>query len=229
MDIDDPTLSAPQAMPQQTCPYRPPADAPNGSTSSQPSWSHNPHLDSNIPPFSAVSNSMRMYWGDLPHQHSQPLDNVSNGHHHLSSHTSRSGHTTRYNHTPFNRNVDYTSNQQRFQQSEENRHPMPRMPDMARFHSSNESRQGENQSAGTMPSMPPMPSYNPPESSTHRRNEFMQSQATRPQHESQSNRNPRPPPTLTVQSTFFPTHLPQPNFTNNRTLPFLQGPQSKQS
>lgn len=233
MDIDDPTMSSSQAMPQPTCPYRPPADAPNGSTSFQSSWSHHAHLGSSIPPFSTVSNSMRMYWGDMPTQNSQPLDSTGNGPNHQLHQTGRLGHAalSNHTHTPFTRSADFAVNQLRFQQSEESRHPIPRMPDMDRFHNSNESRQGENQSAGTMPSIPPaMPNYNSQESTMQRRNEFMQSQMARSQHDAQSNRNPRPPPTLTVQSTFFPTHLPQPNFTGNRNPPYLlQGSQGEQS
>ncbi|KFY37107.1 hypothetical protein V494_04893, partial [Pseudogymnoascus sp. VKM F-4513 (FW-928)] len=217
MDIDDPTIASSQAMSQPTCPYRPSADTPNALAAFQSSWSHNPHLDPSGPSFSSPSNPGGPYWAGMPSHSPQQPDSTTGGPSRQLSHSARPGSAARYSLTPFNRTPDQTSNQQRF---EDNRHVIPRIPDMDRFHNASENRQGEGQNAGPMPSVATgLPHYNSqPDEATQRRrrNEFMQAQA-RSQQEAQSNRNPRQPPTLTVQSTFFPTHLPQPNFTGNNS------------
>lgn len=226
MDVDDPTITSPHAMSQPTCPYRPSADTPNALAAFQSGWSHNPHLDPSGPSFGPPSNPGGVYWSGMPSHHSPQTDSTAGGPSHQIPHSSRPGNAPRYSLTPFNRTPDFASNQQRFQQPEENRHPMPRMPDMDRFHNANENRQGESQNAGPMPPVASVnlvnPIYNAPDEAA-RRAEFMQAQMARSQQEAQSNRNPRQPPTLTVQSTFFPTHLPQPNFTSNRSPSHFQG------
>lgn len=224
MDIDDPTITSPQAMSQPTCPYRPTADTPNSLAAFQSGWPHNPHLDPSGPSFGSPSNPGGVYWAGLSPHNPSRLDPTSGGPSHQLSHSVRPGSAARYSLTPFNRTPDFASSQQRFLHSEDgnsNRHPMPRMPDMDRFHNSNENRHGESQNAGRMPLLP---TFSDSDEVTQRRDEFMQEQMARAQQEAQAraNRIPRQPPTLTVQSTFFPTHLPQPNFTSNRNSSHFQ-------
>ncbi|KFY51976.1 hypothetical protein V496_08716, partial [Pseudogymnoascus sp. VKM F-4515 (FW-2607)] len=229
MDIDDPTITSPQAMSQPTCPYRPTADTPNALAAFQSGWPHNPHLDPSGQSFGSPSNPGGVYWAGMsPHSPSR-LDPTSGGPSHQLSHSGRPGSAPRYSLTPFNRTPDFASNQQRFLHPEDNnsnRHPMPRMPDMDRFHNSSESRHGGSQNAGPMPTLP---DFSASDEATQRRNEFMQAQMARSQQEAQANRNPRQPPTLTVQSTFFPTHLPQPVFTSNRSPSNFQGLQGSRA
>lgn len=222
MDIDDPTITSSQAMSQPSCPYRPPADAPNSVAAFQSGWSHNSHLDPSGPSFGSPSNPGGVYWAGMSSHGSQHLDPTAGGSSRQLSHSGRPGSAARYSLTPFNRTPDFASNQQRFLHPEDNRHRIPRMPDMDRFHNSNENRQGESQNAGPMPPRSTgIPAYSPPDEAAQRRNEFMQAQMAR-QREAQSNGSPRPP-TLNLQSTFFPTHLPQPNFTSNRSPSHFQG------
>lgn len=229
MDIDDSTITSSQAMSQPTCPYRPTSDAPNALAAFQSGWSHSPHhLDPNGPSFGSPSNPGGVYWAGMQSHSSSHLDPAAGGPSRQISHSGRPGSAARYSLTPFNRTPDFASSQQRFLHPEDNRHNIPRMPDMDRFHNSSENRQGESQNAGPMPSVATgMPTFSSPDEVTQRRNEFMQAQMARSQHEAQSNRNPRQPPTLTVQSTFFPTHLPQPNFGSNRSPSYAQGPRGK--
>ncbi|KFX93127.1 hypothetical protein V490_04993, partial [Pseudogymnoascus sp. VKM F-3557] len=207
-----------QVMPQPTCPYRLPTDATNGLAAFQSTWSHNPHLSG---PFGSPSNND--YFTDVSPIRQGHFDSPIGTPSHLRSHPAHPGSAARYSQGPFNRTPDFASNQQRFQHSGESRIPIPRMPDMDRFHNSSENRQGGSQSARPEPSLAGASIYNSPDELPQRRNEFMQAEMARSQHEAQSNRNPRQPPTLTVQSTFFPTHLPQPNFTSNRSPSYLQG------
>ncbi|KFY82354.1 hypothetical protein V500_10600, partial [Pseudogymnoascus sp. VKM F-4518 (FW-2643)] len=225
MDIDDPTITSSQAMSQPSCPYRPPTDAPNSVAAFQSGWSHNPHLDPSGPSFGSPSNPRGAYWAGMSSHGSPHLDPAAGGPSRQLPHSGRPGSAARYSLTPFNRTPDFASNQQRFLHPEDNnRHPIPRMPDMDRFHNSNSNRQGESQNAGPVPPVATgIPAYNPPDEAAQRRLEFMQAQMAR-QHEiqQQSNGSPRPP-TLNLQSTFFPTHLPQPNFTSNRSPSHFQG------
>ncbi|OBT63001.1 hypothetical protein VE03_07620 [Pseudogymnoascus sp. 23342-1-I1] len=224
MDIDDRTITSPHTMSQPTCPYRPTADTSNALAAFQSGWPHNPHLDPSGPSFGSSSNPGGVYWGGMPSHSSPHLDPTAGGPSHQLSHPGRPGSAARYSLTPFNHSPGFASNQQRFLHPEDNRHAMPRMPDMDRFHNSHENRQGESQNAGPMPSVATgVPNYGSSDEAAQRRTEFMQAQMARSQQEAQSNRNPRQPPTLTVQSTFFPTHLPQPNFTSNRSPSHFQG------
>ncbi|OBT45370.1 hypothetical protein VE00_04057 [Pseudogymnoascus sp. WSF 3629] len=234
MDIDDPTITSSHAMSQPTCPYRPTADTPNALAAFQSSWSYNPHLDPNGPSFGSPSNPGGVYWAGMPSHNSPQPDSSAGGPSRQMSHSGHPGSAARYSLTPsFNRTPDFAGNQQRFPHPEENRHPIPRVPDMDRFHNANENRQGESQSqnAGPMPSVAAgVPNYSSQlDEATQRRNEFIQAQMARVQQEAQSNRNTRQPPTLTVQSTFFPTHLPQPNFTGSRSPSHFQGVQGVQA
>lgn len=233
MDIDDPTITSSHAMAQPTCPYRPTADTPNALAAFQSSWSYNPHLDPNGPSFGSPSNPGGVYWAGMPSHNSPQPDSSAGGPSRQMSHSGHPGSAARYSLTPsFNRTPDFAGNQQRFSHPEDNRHPIPRVPDMDRFHNANENRQGESQSqnAGPMPSVAAgVPNYSSQlDEATQRRNEFIQAQMARVQQEAQSNRNTRQPPTLTVQSTFFPTHLPQPNFTGSRSPSHFQGVQGAQ-
>ncbi|OAF55857.2 hypothetical protein VC83_08039 [Pseudogymnoascus destructans] len=227
MDIDDPTITSSQAMAQPTCPYRPTADTPNALAAFQSSWGYNPHLDPNGPSFGSPSHPGGAHWPGMSSHNSPQPDSSAGGPSRQPSHPGHPGSAARYSLTPFNRTPDFSGSQQRFLHPEENRHPVPRVPDMDRFHSANENRQGESQNAGPVPSVATgVPNYSSPlDEATQRRNELMQAQMPRSQQEPQSNRNTRQPPTLTVQSTFFPTHLPQPNFTGSRSPSHFQGVQ----
>ncbi|OBT90046.1 hypothetical protein VE02_02495 [Pseudogymnoascus sp. 03VT05] len=228
MDIDDPTITSSQAMAQPTCPYRPTANTPNALAAFQASWSYNPHMDPNGPPSGSSSNPGGVYWAGMPSHNSPQPDSSAGGPSRQLSHSGHPGSAARYSLPPFNRTPDFAGNQQRFVHPEENRHPIPRVPDMGRFHNANENRQGESQNAGPVPPVASgVPNHSSPaDEITQRRNAYMQAQMARSQQEAQSNRNTRQPPTLTVQSTFFPTHLPQPNFTGSRSPSHFQGVQA---
>lgn len=221
MDIDDPAIASSQAMSQPTCPYRPPAGAHNGPSPFRHNWSHNPHLDLPIPPFNPASNPSRLYWGAMSPHTSHQHESLANGNNHPFAHTGRPGNATRFDYAPINQQPLDFSNPPRFQHSDESRRPIPRIADMDRFHSPNDGRQGENHTPGTIPPINTvMPTYSSPDS-IQGTNEYFQGHMARSQQEAQANRIPRPPPTLTIQSTFFPTHLPQPNFASNRNFSFL--------
>ncbi|OBT73897.1 hypothetical protein VF21_08264 [Pseudogymnoascus sp. 05NY08] len=228
MDIGDPTITSSQTMAQPTCPYRPTADTPNAMAAFQTSWSYNPHLDPNGPSSSSPSNPGGVYWAGMPSHNSPQPDSSAGGPSRQLSHAGPPGGAARYSLTPFNRTPDFAGNQQRFVHPEENRHHIPRVLDMDRFHNANENRQGESQNAGPVPPVASrVPNHSSPaDEITQRRNAYMQAQMARSQQEAQSNRNTRQPPTLTVQSTFFPTHLPQPNFTGSRSPSHFQGVQA---
>ncbi|OBT93790.2 hypothetical protein VE01_08149 [Pseudogymnoascus verrucosus] len=225
MDIDDPTITSSQAMAQPTCPYRPTADTPNALAAFQSSWGYNPHP--NTPSFGPSSHPGGVHWPGMPSHNSPQPDSSAGGPSRQLPYSGHPGSATRYSLTPFNRTPDFAGNQQQFLRPEENRHPIPRAPNMDRFHNANENRQGESQNAGPVPSVATgVPNYSSPvDEATQRRSELIQAQMARAQQEAQSNRNTRQPPTLTVQSTFFPTHLPQPNFTGSRSPSHFQGVQ----
>lgn len=231
MDVDAPPISQSQAMSQPICPYRPQGDAPHGSTAFQSGWSHNPHLNSTMPSFNPISSPGRLYWGNMHQQNSQQPEAMATGHNHPPVQQGRPSNAVGYEYNTSGQNQEQFLNPQRFLQSDDNRPVLPRMTsDVERFHNGNESRPGENHAPATIsPAPPALPNYNPLDDATQRRNEYLQAQSIRAHQEAQSNRNPLPPPTLTVQSTFFPTHLPQPNFTGNGNSSFFsQSSQSKQ-
>jgi len=229
MDVDDHTIAPPQTMSQPRCPYRT-SDVPNGSAF-QSNWSHNPHLDPTIPPFNPIPTSNRMYWG-TPQQNSQRHEAMTNRRH-LPAQQTPSMNAAGFNTYSFGDSQTQTQtqvqflNSQRFLQSDDSSSPaMPRMaPNSERFQG-HEVRLGENPT--TPPDQTIQPNFSASDDAIQRRNEYLQAHLGRSQQEPQSNRNPLPPPTLSVQSTFFPTHLPQPNFTGNTSVSFFPtGPQSK--